>query len=241
MGKKILPANISNTAKHIFHNTLNKSEKDKWSDEVTGRIISVPGSLEEFKQRYPAERILSGIEDDRDWLGCYGGMQSPGIITFDVERLIGFTWSLIDDLIGEGLIINLKDIENLFQYCVAKTWHHELFHHFTDVQSFLSAGFQKDRFLEEALAVAYSHLKITSKELPVLTQRFLSLAYDYRAPGYRDWVQYQTQESFQTKLIEYLNYPGGSSLVQRGYPLHSLLIDQLNSVVKFRYIGVHWQ
>lgn len=240
MAPKILPADISKIAKSIFNSPFKDIDDATWIDNETGKITKIPESVEELARANHAERLLSNIEDEKNWLGFYRGMRSPGIIAFNIEKLLGFAWSLIEELLREGLYLNRADAENLFQYCVAKTWHHELFHHFCDVQSFLSGGFRKHRDTEEALAVAYSHLQIDSMDMAYLTHRFICLAYAYRAPGYSDWVNYQTPEQYQMKLIEYLNYPGGVSLLQKGYPLNMLLTDQLEQVTKVRYFKVEW-
>ncbi|WP_295407187.1 hypothetical protein [uncultured Thiocystis sp.] len=76
-----------------------------------------------------------------------------------------------------------------------KTHQHELFHFHCDVLRQLLGG-QYHRLHEEALAVAWSRLKIIEQPWNsrigrmnrVFYHQLLDAAFAYRSPGYRDWV-----------------------------------------------------
>ncbi len=140
-------------------------------------------------------------------LGTYRRMRSPGLITINIDNMQIFFWSIICELSCKNRYTFTREkIEELARLCILKTLYHELFHHFTDVQSYISRNFRYDYFTEEALAVACSRHMVgfeAQNNTPFVSD-FLNLAYSYTIPGYRDWVDYKSDEQFLLKLSEYI-------------------------------------
>jgi hypothetical protein len=140
-------------------------------------------------------------------LGTYRRMRSPGLITINIDNMQIFFWSIICELSCKNrYTLTREKIEELARLCILKTLYHELFHHFTDVQSYITRKFRYDYFTEEALAVACSRHMVgfeAQNNTPFVSD-FLNLAYSYTMPGYRDWVDYKSDEQFLLKLSEYI-------------------------------------
>jgi hypothetical protein len=109
-----------------------------------------------------------------------------------------------------------RELKRLATVAVHKTYTHERFHFFCDVSRHLLGG-AKDRMTEEALAVASSFHAIEAARgqwnspaglLGNAPYRlFLDRIYAFSAPGYRDWINYQSKPAFEDGMVRYLVSP----------------------------------
>ena len=153
-------------------------------------------------------QIIEQCAEHPTLLGIYVPMQSPGRIILVERNLRRFFWSLINQLRHGLPYLFPIDLEGALQLVVQKTYQHELFHFHCDVLRTLLGG-RYDRDHEEALAVAWSRLRI--QEQPwnskikrmnaVLYQGLLRAAYTYRSPGYRDWPQFADRTRFEPAFL----------------------------------------
>jgi len=179
--------------------------------------------------------ILEGYQQEgEELLGCYRGMSSPGTITLFGDTLRRFFWAIIGRMAQTGHSFWHEDVESLAHLTVLKTWRHEQFHLFVDIQEHLAPGqATAGRLMEEALASAHSwrqiHVASPVKRIhQSLLRPFLSQAYDYgRLPGYSDWPQYDSDTLFQGGLLKFFNRPEFSFLESSGVPVGRLLVEQL--------------
>lgn len=162
------------------------------------------------QQIFNPERSKSEQEDESpSWLGSYKRMQSPGVITLNVNNITNFAWYICSELLNRDHEITTEVFDQIAYNVTYKTIYHELFHHYTDFTRIFTDGRSHYDFLiEEALAVAFSriYLGIENNNLPLYTDLF-SIAYDYKAPGYCNWKDYQSEPLFMRELIEYSAYP----------------------------------
>ncbi|MCX6359568.1 MAG: hypothetical protein NT029_07180 [Armatimonadetes bacterium] len=169
---------------------------------------------------------------ERDILGSYRPMQSPGVITLHWKVIGSLFWHSVLDMQRGGLYIEQRGIEVMAWMAVQKTYLHETFHHYTDVARHLFGG-AYSQLEEEALAVACSYRDLAdlrgdprgkSARLSGLLFRELMLRlYRYTAPGCRDWVMYQTAQDFDQGLINYLAPPSVQFLHQSGVDMATVL------------------
>jgi hypothetical protein len=140
------------------------------------------------------------------------------------QRLGSCFWHHLRGLLGQGYYLESAHLRPLATLVVAKTFHHELFHHYADAISRLSHA-RRVFPDEEALAVAWSYHAVLAEStdgrtvigrLPRPASRaFLLRMYRYRGPGYRDWVNFQTPDAFDAGLAAYLLEPAGELLLRR--------------------------
>lgn len=174
-----------------------------------------------------------GVRDSRNYLGSYTPMRSPGRIKLYVDNLQVFFWSIICELAcNERYVFTKEKIEDLASLCFYKTLYHELFHHFIDAQSYLINGFRYDFCTEEALAVACSRQLVgfETKFNQTYVSDFLKLAYEYSSPGYREWINYKSDEQFLLKLIDYM--PLSINLASKGQQLTPICEGILYSIIE---------
>ncbi|MBU1654955.1 MAG: hypothetical protein KJ558_09055, partial [Gammaproteobacteria bacterium] len=127
------------------------------------------------------------------WLGRYFPMAPEGLIQLHQERLGYFFWKLWVKRLRQHSITAYQ-LSRLAEATVMKTLSHEAFHHRSDLVRLLH-GDNSPRYcplVEEALAVASSwhHVRRQGRawDMPeALWDGFLTEAYRYTAPGYRDW------------------------------------------------------
>lgn len=230
-------------------------------DEVVDRILAAGREIgidldednDQIKlDRLPLDDLIGDFsyedyqcgERGEELLGSYTPMSSPGTIKLYLNSLRGLFWHSVKDLHQKGYAFWEDDLEKLARLTVGKTYWHEHFHLFTDVQHFLFSGFNKERLKEEALAVAFSLLKISEERdrassvigriANVHYSAFLNILFDYRSPGYQDWRNYSSNETFSDGLLQYVNPPNAGRLLANGIPVHSLLQAQLEKVQEFR-------
>ncbi len=190
------------------------------------RFLEPPPDVwtDEHERRLREEQVL---------LGCYYPMRSPGRVLLFRRNLRAFFWSLIRELRNKPLYLTPLDLKGALRLVVTKTHQHELFHFHSDVLRHLFGG-AFDPLLEEALAVAWSRLQITTNEPTewrywikqmngVVYHHLLPLAFAYRSPGYRDWHLYADQARFQAALLNYLAPPKCAWLQGNGVDLETLV------------------
>lgn len=202
-------------------------------------ILFPPGFLEDFG----SDSMMRGyLLEGEEYLGRYHHMRSPGAIELHARRLQWFFWRLIAKLTHMGQRFMPTDMEPLARIVVLKTWIHEQFHLYSDIQRRLFyRGPSPANALEEALASAHSKREIQSmlgrvafSELrQSLLRPFIQEAYDYgNMPGYSDWPHYAEDMSFQTGLLNLFAHPEASFLEASGVPLGRFLQEQLK-VIKY--------
>ncbi len=167
----------------------------------------------------PPEMVF---EQTSDFLGTYHPMSSPGIVTLYPKRIGSFFWHVILRLSMRHVFIRTSDIKNMCGTLVFKVYCHEHFHHFCDVMRHIS-GCKFDRMREEALAVGWSYKKLMDRwrdkrtDVGKLSERlfccFIDEIFAYRAPGYKDWVNYKSEFDLRQGIMDYLVQPGKARLL----------------------------
>lgn len=186
-------------------------------------IREIPLPLEKFmapepdieghddRTRRPSERSESVIV-----LGSYRPMRSPGLITLYQQNLTEYFWSLTVEIEKALRYVRWteNDLSKLAEWTVDQTFWHERFHHSMDVLRHLLDVQSFDCLQEEALAVAFSryyliqeHRRYRRRDLSqvVIWDEFIKLAYQYRSPGYCDWVYYADPAALKAGICDYLS------------------------------------
>jgi len=162
------------------------------------------------------ERSCESVENV-SVLGSYRPMCSPGLITLHTKNLTQFFCRLtleIDKSLP-GIDWTKEDLNALADWTVDKTFWHERFHHSMDVLRHILNLQTFDPFWEEALAVAFSRYFLTEKAYgyryrrnnspqAVIWDEFIKQAYQYRSPGYRDWVYFSDPTALKSGICDYL-------------------------------------
>jgi hypothetical protein len=140
-------------------------------------------------------------------------MKSPGRIVLYWERIGSVFWHIVLDLNNKGYYIDKGNLSHMAFLAVTQVHAHEHFHHFCDVCRHLFDCVY-DKNIEEALAVAWSYHEVIEKRsdgrsvfatiYTPLYRELIQRLFDYRAPGYRDWVGFQTKFDFSQGVISYL-------------------------------------
>ena len=129
-----------------------------------GRIMLSPEFMRQETLDFPLKRYMN-LEEDI--LGTYTPMTSPGTITLHSHELNAYFFHLLNYLQSDlNLYIIEKDLKQLITLVVFKTYHHEFFHFFCEVQRQLFPTLSSDHLQEEALAVVYSALRIDEQREP---------------------------------------------------------------------------
>ncbi len=170
--------------------------------------------LSEIERMEPTPEVV--LSEGEDFLGTYRSMASPGCITLYWERIGAFFWHNVAGLCRAGLLIEPRELKRLATVAVYKTYAHERFHYFCDVSRHLLGG-SEDRMMEEALAVASSfHALETARKQwnspagllgNAPYRMFMDRIFAFRAPGYRDWVRFQSRLAFEEGVAQYLVSP----------------------------------
>ena len=211
-----------------------------------------PGMIETvFAQgdlRKPLEEFLNQPEDvlsewqpeDQILLGSYTPMHSPGIVALYENNIRNFFWRAVNEVLlaNRNIFVSKNDLKHSAELVVLKVWWHELFHFSCDVFRQLF-GSKFDSMTEEALAVAYSRLKMLelrssgkskiSRIQPLFFSEMLQRIYSYTSPGYRDWPRYGDAARFDDGLSGYV-LPHGNKLKLSGVDLFKMLKDMLTSL-----------
>ena len=174
------------------------------------------------------------IEMEEEILGKYTPMSSPGKITLYMDELIVFFRDIIMDLIESGFYFSLDDYKGMAEITILKTFYHEYFHHYADIQLQLYK-FSKIKEVEEALAVAWSRLKVNEfilnkkyKSSTPIYEAYLRKIYNYSLPGYRDWKKYVSKEDFCLKAIDYILPTSSIKLLKNGVNMTGMIYEGLN-------------
>ena len=182
--------------------------------------------------------LLGELAEHPSLLGCYVPMHSPGRIFLIRRNLHRFYWSLVGSLRHGLPYLFPLDLEGALHLVVKKTDQHEQFHFQSDV---LRQLFRRpcDPLLEEALAVAWSRIKILEEPWNskigrmdrVLYNRLLDANFAYRSPGYCDWSKYADAPRFKDAWLDYLSPPNYHSLQGNGVSnLQDLMFGQLGQI-----------
>lgn len=213
-------------------------EKDKYIKEATNSILKKSPNFgfvrdeEDFKR---IALILNGgdsyndhedeedriVEIDDELLGCYIPMSSPGKIKLFLDELQFFFENYICEMIRRGYNITYSDYKKMAEITIRKTFYHEYFHHYSDIHRVLYS-FNKNSILEEALAVAWSRMKVNDfcrTELKIYSpdpiyETYLRKIYNYGSRGYRDWKQYIMNDDFCRAVCKYM-LPGGYNILEK--------------------------
>lgn len=188
----------------------------------------------DFFEKENDNRGIPLIQDGKGFpLGTFRRMRSKGLITLNIDNLQIFFWTIIFKLCCDRNYEFTKEkLEELAKYCINKTLYHEFFHYFTDVQSHITERYRYDFYDEEALAVAFSRLLIgyEAKNNHSYISDFFEISYDYKIPGYRDWVQYKSEEQFFLKLKDYIKL--SDILTSKGVHFIPILEGLIYSIIE---------
>jgi len=202
--------------------------------------LALHGSTGHFLEQ-PPDTHPEEIIDFDNLLGSYSPMRSPGRLVLYQENIRQFFWCLVRDVFknNPNIWVSSADLKNMADIIVRQTWWHEQFHFCCDVFRHLFAS-RFDSMTEEALAVAFSRIKIrearqdgrtsTAKIHPTFFTLLLERAFEYSSPGYRDWPKYSDPETFSNKLADYSMMNQYMRLAYNGVDLPSLsrgMIDTL--------------
>ena len=205
-------------------------------------IIEFPLSiLSQLTEGISLQEMLAPQEDV---LGYYTPMGSPGTITLHSSRLRAFFWHMVDRLRSRrSLPVAKSDLPSIAHLLATKTYHHEYFHFFCDIQRHLFPSSLYDRLIEEALAVAYAYRMINlergrwqskiGRMGSVIYPPLLTGAFCYTSPGYCDWILYADDTRFSEGLCRYIAPPGCGFLESSGVSASTLLMAQLREVYTF--------
>ncbi len=171
-----------------------------YSDAVhPGMIESILGHgdfnkpLEEFLNQ-PVDVLPEWQPGHQILLGSYTPMHSPGIVALYEHNMRNFFWRAANEVLSanRNIFITVSNLKHSAELVVYKVWWHELFHFCCDVFRQLF-GSKYDSMTEEALAVAYSRLKMLelrasgkskiSRIQPLFFSEILQRIYSYTSPG----------------------------------------------------------
>ncbi len=168
-------------------------------------------------------------------LGRYFRMGPPAKIELYVKQIGIFFWQLLVDLMTRHSDITAFQLSRLADAAVAITLVHELFHCHSHQLTVLFNTGSRNRLREEALAVAASWYEVSRRDgfymlsmrggsepmlnmdIPkVLHEDFLNIAYQYTAPGYRDWHLFKTRPAFCQGVFEHVVHPSSQYIQSEG-------------------------
>ena len=201
-----------------------------------GGLIMPPYFEEEIDSMYPHPESVE--HDGEELLGHYEMMASPGKLVLHQEPLSSFFWHHAREIFRAGYYIEENDLKFMCHMVVLKTYTHEQFHHFCDVARHLFGGCY-DRLPEEALAVTWSYIQLeeyrrqwNSKEARLsagIFRELLPKLFRYKAPGYRDWVNFRVRADFDAALIRYTGPMTSMRMEQNGIDMNAVLLSIFES------------
>lgn len=201
--------------------------------------------VDRIKQGEEKEYEEEFFVEDEEALGWYERMQSPGRITLNIGRISKSFERSVIHIIRTGHYVTSKEYIEMADLMIRKTFYHEYFHHFSDIQAMLFR-FGYDHDIEEALAVAWSREKMNNyvKDLQnksgnkkkmtngSLINIFLDKIYRYSGAGYRDWKNYVLQHDFSNQCIHYMFPHSAQQLIKNGVHMHLMVMENLDSVLE---------
>jgi hypothetical protein len=201
------------------------------AEEPIQGIIFDPETQRRILSLEPNPELIEaqGIE----LLGVYHPIASPGQINLYWDRIGSFFWHTALKISQRGYYLTQADLTNIAHLICLQVYQHERFHHFCDVCRHLFGG-HYDRLREEALAVAWSYRYISNSSkawnskigslFPQPYRDVMRLIFRFRAPGYRDWVNFRSEVEFADGLIAYLAPSQAKILEQSGVDIMRLLM-----------------
>lgn len=227
------------TIEHLLANLRDVSEGE-YGELIAIRQFLDPASYEGFMNPIPdtEEGTIVLEAPDIYMLGRYYHMQSPGKVVLYKHNLKRFFDTLINELLARTQYVTRSDLSAAARLIVLKTYHHELFHFDCNVLRIMF-GSNQDRLLEEALAVAWSRLKIAEERKTwnsaigrmngVVYGILMELAYKYASPGYRDWPEYADEVRFKNGLVMYSKPQGYNFLIGNGVNIADIIFSMLEN------------
>jgi hypothetical protein len=202
------------------------------SDFIPRAVMENLPPLETFMHTTPD--VECEHNEDIILLGSYTFMRSPGLITLYGDNLVSFFWRVALEIDREipNIRWQLNDFEMLSEWVIDKTLWHERFHHSMDVLRHLFNVNTYHRLSEEALAVAYSYNYMSDKGCPNVKQctifgKFMSLAYQYTSPGYKDWKQFEDKKALELGICDYLSPNEAQELSGLEIPISEMVFSML--------------
>jgi hypothetical protein len=170
-------------------------------------------------------------------LGIYYPMSSPGHVVLFTRNIQLFYRSLLREVLRRVPSISKPDMETAVRLVVLKTYYHECFHFDCDLLRRLFGKGQRDRLMEEALAVAWSRMQVAKDRSQwntgigrmnaLVYNLFVRLAYQYRSAGYCDWPLYADDVRFKAGLRDFFDPPNANFLESSGVPVGDVLFEML--------------
>ena len=197
--------------------------------------------LNEIKQTYP---LL---------LGMYIPMRSPGQVILFGQNLRWFYWSLVRAIRTSVPYMTQLDLNAAWVLVRMKTHEHELFHYNINVlqslfghininKATVAGGIGLGTAFEEAFAVAWARIKIQEErgkwqsQIGRMNGHFYSLlmqrAFNYRSPGYRDWIHYADEVRLKPALLSYIAQNNYANLQANGVDMERLLYGMIGQMDK---------
>jgi hypothetical protein len=221
---------------HLLTNLKNVSEGDYGELINLGSLLNAE-SIEEFmspEADTPDEGPVVTDETKISVLGRYYHMQSPGTVVLYKYNIKKFFDTLLLEVIRRAPFMTRADLAAAARLVASKTYHHELFHFDCNVLR-LMFGTEQDKLKEEALAVAWSRMRIAEERKAWQSQIgrmngvvygvLMDLAYQFKSPGYCDWPNYADEVRFKTGVLDYINPHKADFLMSSGVPVQEILFS----------------
>lgn len=217
-----------------------KQLEEEYLGEVVFKhiLLDVP-ELEDLLNPEPdviEEEKLYDIRDNPSVLGVYIPMSSPGQVILFSLKIKRFFWSLIKRIHHRIPFITKFDLIAGARLVVLQTYHHEIFHFNCDVFRLL-LGSSYDAATEEALAVAYSRMKIAEERQSwqaqigrmngVVYSLMIDEAFRYKSKGYKNWIYYADKSSFKRGLLDYIKHNNYKRLQSNRVSVEDILFELL--------------
>ncbi|MBF0289612.1 MAG: hypothetical protein HQM14_17510 [SAR324 cluster bacterium] len=221
---------VDATVKNILSMVrVETNEAEEGDVEFAQKIFISEDEMEKIGAMRPHPEEIAYATSDI--LGQYFPMKSPGMLILHWDKIGSHFWHILSNL-TQQYFIEEQELKRMVNVIVTKTYVHEQFHHFCDVARHLFGNrYEKDQ--EEALAVAWSYKYLQEKRgvwnspagrIPgPLYRELVRQIFQYRAPGYKDWVNYQTENEFNMGLIAYLGPSSSRFLQQSGLDVAVIL------------------
>lgn len=229
---------LDQTIDHLLANLKNATEGEYGELFNLGSILNAE-NIEEFmspEADTPDDGPVVTDEPKMSVLGRYYHMQSPGTVVLYKHNIKKFFDTLLREVIRRAPFMTRADLAAAARLVASKTYHHELFHFDCNVLR-LMFGTSQDKLKEEALAVAWSRMRITEERKAWQSQigrmngtvygLLMDMAFQYRSPGYCDWSNYADEVRFKSGLLDYIQLPKTDFLMSSGVPVQEILYSML--------------
>lgn len=229
---------LDKTIDHLLSNLKNVTEGE-YGELIDLEQFLNAESMEEFmnpEADTPDEGPVIYEEPKISVLGRYYRMESPGTVVLYKHNIKKFFDTTLLKIIRRAPFMTRADLSAAARLVASKTYNHEIFHFDCNVLR-LMFDTPQDKIKEEALAVAWSRMRIIEERKAWQTQigrmgsviygMLMEMAYQYRSPGYRDWPNYADEISFKNGLTDYLKPSQGDFLMQSGVNVPELIFSML--------------